>query len=315
MSLLRTYLDCCLLVLQDKPSEWSSSFASGAPTTPSTSTYNITADLMSAIETLDLPSNNLALSLVLLDKYQQNSINTLSHDEGDNTRYYAIVASLILANKYLNDQSYTIKTWQSILCKCSKLRPTLGLLNQLESHFLSVLNYRLSWVHDKSLWYKFAHLSRRNVAHLRSQIDPSFDDSSLVPRPPVPSVNGVPPMTGVPVPGVPGLVTPMPTPTAAVPVVNLSPSVYTPSSSAAPSQMLPSAHTFAPALMNVDAVKFAPKTAMAAGLGPDRKRRKMRSMDGGWPAPQAHGQTGSFVPSPAPLAAISASYSAYYNFY
>lgn len=328
MTLIKTYLDCCLLVLQDKSSEWSSSFTSGAPTTPSTSTYNATADLISVIETLDLPSNNLALSLVLLDKYQQNSINTLSTTEGDNTRYYAIIASLILANKYLNDQSYTIKTWQSILCKCTKLRPSLGLLNQLESHFLSALNFRLSWVHDKALWSKFSHLDCRYVSHLRSLVDTSFQDvspsySGAVCG--VPGVPGVPSVAGVPgLTGVPGLVTPMPTPTAPVPVLQLLPTNDTTPTGApiAPPRtaslicQIPSAPTFAPTLVNMEAKKFAPKSS-AYGLAPDRKRRKMRSFDGWAAVPGSYyGAAGlSFVPSPAPLTAISASYSAYYNFY
>ncbi|PVH15294.1 uncharacterized protein CXQ87_003132 [Candidozyma duobushaemuli] len=162
-----TYVACCLHMLQD-------------PACPLV--VPDPADFVSVLDTLDLSSANLALSIVLLARYKENSVNTLSLGDTSAvaTAYYAMIASLVLANKYMNDQSYTLKTWHSILGKCSRLAPSLPFLNQLESHFLSALNFSL-----------------------RSQVEENYP----VPLPPVPAVAPVasaaaaaPPPTVMPTP-------------------------------------------------------------------------------------------------------------------
>lgn len=182
-TLAETYVACCLHLLQD-PSSQQVSLASASEV----------ADFVQVLETLDILLANLALSLVLLDRYKANTVNSLCL--GDtcalNTAYYAMIASLILANKYMNDQSYTIKTWHSILAKCSRLAPTLAFLNQLESHFLSALGYSVGTTHDKNLWSRFAHVDQCWLQQLRTQVDESLpcvvsavSPSTAIPSPPV----------------------------------------------------------------------------------------------------------------------------------
>ncbi|KAM9887680.1 hypothetical protein OXX69_013261, partial [Metschnikowia pulcherrima] len=87
--------------------------------------------LAKVIDSLDLSPSNLAVALIYLHKYQSNTVNTLDRYEADTLHHYMIITSLILANKFINDQSYTLKTWLSVLHKCSDFRPSLALLNQL----------------------------------------------------------------------------------------------------------------------------------------------------------------------------------------
>lgn len=185
-----TYVACCLHMLQD-------------PACPLV--VPDPADFVLVLDTLDLSLANLALLIVLLARYKENLVNTLllGDTSAVATAYYAMIASLVLANKYMNDQSYTLKTWHSILGKCSRLAPSLPFLNQLESHFLSALNFLVSTAHDPSLWDRFAHLDPYWLAQLRSQVEENYP----VPLPPVPAVAPVasaaaaaPPPTVMPTP-------------------------------------------------------------------------------------------------------------------
>lgn len=101
-------------------------------------------ELAAAIDTLDLSPANLGVALVFLAKYHANSVTSLDGAELDPLHYYTVIAALVLANKFINDQSYTLKTWQSILAKCLRFDAPLAMLNQLESHFLAALDYSLS---------------------------------------------------------------------------------------------------------------------------------------------------------------------------
>lgn len=59
---------------------------------------------------------------------------------------YLILTSLILSNKTFNDQSYTLKTWYNISKDQLNFESiSLKLLNSLEMHFLSTVNYRLDF--------------------------------------------------------------------------------------------------------------------------------------------------------------------------
>lgn len=124
-------------------------------------------DIAQVIRALDLSPVNLALSLVFLQRYSANVVNTLDVSESENLPYYIIIASLVLANKYLNDQSYTLKLWLSILRKCLALLSSLPLLNQMETHMLAALNYLLTTSHDPLLWDLLGHLDNAEIRKLR----------------------------------------------------------------------------------------------------------------------------------------------------
>lgn len=123
------------------------------------------------IRALDLTPVNLAVALVFLLRYNANSINTIDACESENLPYYLIITSLVLSNKYLNDQSYTLRLWLSIICKCLKLLSSLPLLNQMETHMLAALGYRLTTSHDLTLWRLLDHLDRTCIRKLRVAVD------------------------------------------------------------------------------------------------------------------------------------------------
>lgn len=133
---------------------------------------SLSAQLAQAIYALDLSPSNLALALVFLDRYTSNAVNCLGPGTAP---YYTIISALAVANKYLNDQSYTLKTWKSVLHKCTKFKVLLTLLNQLETHFLAALDYCLTSKHDSRMWAKFNALDSLNVQQLQNLMAP--DDS------------------------------------------------------------------------------------------------------------------------------------------
>lgn len=110
-----------------------------------------------------LNSSNLIISLYYLFKhYHQNQvlnhcINNSDNNETNCIIIYNLMISLILSNKSLDDQSYTLKTWliiinnslsssSSSLSNDKKLiNIDLKLLNYLEGFFLSSLNYELGF--------------------------------------------------------------------------------------------------------------------------------------------------------------------------
>lgn len=124
-------------------------------------------EIAKIIRALDLSPVNMSLAIVLVLRYMENKVNMIDISESKNLPYYLIVVALVLANKYINDQSYTLKLWLSILKKCLALESSLLLLHQMEVHMLAALNYRLTVDHDLLLWYTFDHLDHASVQKLR----------------------------------------------------------------------------------------------------------------------------------------------------
>lgn len=143
MSLIDTFVQCGLLLLE-------------CPAPCATKS----TQLARAIATLELLESNMAMALVLLEKYQSNCVTCLG---SASTCYYMMIASLIVANKFLNDQSYTLKTWNMVLGKCSPMDVLLPLLNQLESHFLAALNYAVNAKAKPSMWQRFKALDQSHI--------------------------------------------------------------------------------------------------------------------------------------------------------
>ncbi|CUM65987.1 uncharacterized protein PRCAT00003641001 [Priceomyces carsonii] len=128
---------------------------------------------------------NLVISLYYLHKYKENYINRLDKEDISIVAYLVIV-SLILSNKALDDLCYTLKTWIGILTQQSgvveAITLDLKLLNQLESHFLHVLDYKLSFAlidTDDKFWNIMKiYAGRISVSdqvfiHLKSQVSNS----------------------------------------------------------------------------------------------------------------------------------------------
>jgi len=119
------------------------------------------------IHNSQLGCTNLLISIYYLHKYYHcNEILKLDlpvDEDGDNMAVYLVVMALVLSNKSFDDQSYTLKTWLTIInstisnnCQDEELiKVNLSLLNYLESYFLSCLNYKLSFnnlAEDKHFW-------------------------------------------------------------------------------------------------------------------------------------------------------------------
>lgn len=168
--------------------------------------------LCSLINTCQFTMQNLVISLYFLHKYTKNQVN--SSDSESNLTIYLVLTSLILSNKTFDDQSYTLKTWNNICNGISKTT-TLGdkskdnlklvtidfkLLKSLELHFLSCLNYSLSFLQidvDDSFWgrltsvgYKWMNVLKDSVC--RTQPDqPEIVAPTSMPQeaPATPSTN------------------------------------------------------------------------------------------------------------------------------
>lgn len=157
MSLIDTFIHCGLWLIGCEPH------------------MSRSGKLAAVIKTLDISPSNLALALVFLEKYNSNSVNSLGSGSAP---CYTIISALVVANKYLNDQSYTLKTWQSVLNR-QKFDVLLSLLNQLETHFLCALNYLLTTKHDARMWLHYKAFDARHVQQLRNLL--SLDDSRTLP--------------------------------------------------------------------------------------------------------------------------------------
>lgn len=99
-----------------------------------------------------LSIENLVISIKLLYHFQTNSVVEI-----DDYKLITnvIIISFILSNKVYNDQSYTFKTWISLI-NASKIRGIdLKLLKQVETFFLTVIDYNLNFkylLHDEKFW-------------------------------------------------------------------------------------------------------------------------------------------------------------------
>lgn len=103
--------------------------------------------LTDLIQSLKLSQTNLIISLYYLYRYKSlNAVNNTDLEEDNSMLNYLVLTSLILSNKTFNDQSYTLKTWYNISKDQLNFESiSLKLLNSLEMHFLSTVNYRLDF--------------------------------------------------------------------------------------------------------------------------------------------------------------------------
>ncbi|EAZ63924.2 hypothetical protein PICST_66459 [Scheffersomyces stipitis CBS 6054] len=162
-----------------------------------------------------LSPTNLVISIYYLNRYYHHNdvLNLEQNDEedGDNMTVYLIIMSLILSNKSFDDQSYTLKTWLTIISSTISntnqsedlVRVDLPLLNYLESYFLSCLNYKLSFNNlavDSGFWSKLTNssmfkLSRAIIQNLKSLVQE--EDLSWSPSSPTSNYNATPISTPV----------------------------------------------------------------------------------------------------------------------
>ncbi|RCK62694.1 hypothetical protein Cantr_09364 [Candida viswanathii] len=136
-----------------------------------------------------LTSSNLVISLYYLYKhYHQNNvlnhtINNHDNNEVNSIIVYNIIISLVLCNKCLDDQSYTLKTWLIIINNSLSNRKLISidlkLLNYLEGFFLSSLNYELGFknMNDCTEFWEIFEAKKR------LQQQPS-QPQQLLPQPP-----------------------------------------------------------------------------------------------------------------------------------
>lgn len=177
--LVDTFLECCLRLLGSRHHN-----------TPARN-----HELAKVISTLELLTANMAVALIFLHKYQSNSVNHLDTDECDTMAYYGIVAALVLANKVINDQSYTLKTWHNILVKFLLFLAPLPVLHQLEMNFLAGMNYLLNTKHDVLMWRGLEGINPVDVGQLRQTVDASCP---VTPAPTPPTTSVVPPLVVTP---------------------------------------------------------------------------------------------------------------------
>ncbi|SGZ50594.1 CIC11C00000004557 [Sungouiella intermedia] len=187
-----TFLECCLRLLHTNHSN-----------------SDRIEELTKVISTLELLTANLAVALIFLHKYQSNSVNSLDINDCDSMAYYGIVAALVLANKFINDQSYTLKTWHNILSKFLLFQAPLSMLNQLEMNFLAGLDYMLNTKHDPLMWTELDGLNAIDTAQLRLAVDPSCPSpisagsmlsGPVCPAPTYPTVSSIIPTVMTPIP-------------------------------------------------------------------------------------------------------------------
>lgn len=101
------------------------------------------------IELAQLSSSNLVIAWFFLHKYSCNSmLAPESEPEEDSMTIYLLLTALILSNKLYDDQSFTLKTWISLIQRSSppqRFSACLKTLDAMERHFLAALDYRVSY--------------------------------------------------------------------------------------------------------------------------------------------------------------------------
>ena len=128
-------------------------------------------------------SQLLAVNLVI-SLYYLYKLGGAKVDHDPLTHAYLVVVSLILLNKVYDDQCYTLKTWHNIVnnCHTAPVVLDLDLLNAIEHHVLSALDYDLGFhkmPHDYDFWHAcYATAAPQVVAKLRGLV-------VLEPAPPV----------------------------------------------------------------------------------------------------------------------------------
>mmetsp|Transcript_1795 Transcript_1795/g.1954 ORF Transcript_1795/g.1954 Transcript_1795/m.1954 type:complete len:250 (+) Transcript_1795:71-820(+) len=150
--------------------------------------------LKQIIQSSQLSSINLIISWYYLHKYASNSVCVINVEEDLSLIKHLIFTSFILANKTFDDQCYSCKTWCNIANSSgSNYRYDLKLINHLESHFLSVVDYRLSFtaIDNSEFWtfmqaaFNDTNLPSHVLYHLKFKITPTYDPLPSIPVTPV----------------------------------------------------------------------------------------------------------------------------------
>lgn len=235
MGLHSTYLKCCWILLLDLDNGYDRFNKHYAST------------LSRLIGALKISHPNLLISLYYLWKYSMHPAHSIAYEEDPAIINNIILASLILSNKTFNDQSYTLKTWCNVCNDQLEYPVSLQLLNQLESHFLAVVNFNLNFhnIHgDNAFWLPLMArgpalgVAATEIASWRALMAPTPDQSvsvvstplGVVPPPTPPASITIPksiPLMPVPTRGAP---MPQTVPLSLAPAIGMtaSPVVHTP---------------------------------------------------------------------------------------
>ncbi|CAR65441.1 DEHA2B03520p [Debaryomyces hansenii CBS767] len=146
------------------------------------------------IRSSQLSTINSIISWYYLYKYASNTVCSIDSEEGMSMISHLIFTSFILANKSFDDQCYSCKTWSNI-ANSSDTNYTydLKVIKQLESHFLSVVDYKLSFtaIDNDDFWtflqvmFNDTNSSSHVLHHLKSKIIPTTDASLSIPVTPI----------------------------------------------------------------------------------------------------------------------------------
>ena len=146
------------------------------------------------IRSSQLSTINLIISWYYLYKYASNTVCSINVEEGTSIISHLIFISLILANKTFDDQCYSCKTWCNIANSSdSNYTYDLQLIKHLESHFLSVVDYKLSFtaIDNDEFWtflqvvFNDTNLPSHQLHHLRFKITPTSDHLPSIPVTPI----------------------------------------------------------------------------------------------------------------------------------
>lgn len=156
------------------------------------------------VNSSQLPITNLIISWYYMYKYQDNTMCLLSIEDNISVVRDMILISLVLANKTFDDQCYSCTTWCNIInSSLGKNSFTVKLANQLEAHFLSVVDYRLSFANiDSPVFWTFLHnqfmlsgASRTTSTWLQQHISQPYIAPSLPGTPSITEILATPPTT------------------------------------------------------------------------------------------------------------------------
>lgn len=96
----------------------------------------------------------LIVSWFYICKYSSNTVVNVAQEENKGFIFNLIISSLILSNKILEDNCYSMKMWSDMLNSLKENSYDLKILLQLEMHFLAALDYLVSYagVCEESFW-------------------------------------------------------------------------------------------------------------------------------------------------------------------
>lgn len=116
--------------------------------------------------------------------YHHNKVLCFKHEDGEEKMIlFILIMALVLANKSFDDQSYTLKTWLSIIENSTgsddEINVDLPLLNSLETYFLSSLDFKLAFTKldsDDGFWSKMTMAQEISLKKLvSSPVTPSTE--------------------------------------------------------------------------------------------------------------------------------------------